>query len=321
MRKMSGCNNTSITSLPVSIMSERRPCISIVTPSYNQAQFLEDAMRSVLDQSYPHVEYVVIDGGSSDGSADIIRRYEGRLAYWTSEPDGGQYDAINKGFARTTGDIMAWLNSDDRYMPWALSVVADIFSAFPEVEWLTSVHPVSWNARGQAVAVDFTGGFNRKSFVRGGNFPAKGSYGRRWIQQESTFWRRSLWERAGGGLESSLRMAADFELWARFYDHAELIGVQALLGGFRSHGAQKSVLFRDRYMEEAEGVLRAKGAWPPGWFENRIRGILWKICRQYSLAGLPKWMQSVVFGTRIVYPARVVVWAAKEWEIITGFTV
>jgi hypothetical protein len=149
----------------------------------------------------------------------------------------------------------------------------------------------------------------------------KGSYGRRWIQQESTFWRRSLWERAGARVESGLRMAADFELWARLYDHAELFGVQALLGGFRSHGAQKSVLYRDQYMAEAEQVLRAKGAWPTGRIENLTRGILWKIFRQYSLARLPKSTQSLLFGTGICFPARVVVWSGKEWEIITGFTV
>ena len=302
-------------------MTERRPTVSIVTPSFNQAQFLEEAMQSVLAQTYPHVEYVVIDGGSSDGSAEIINRYASRLAYSVSEPDRGQYDAINKGFAKTTGEIMAWLNSDDKYTSWALSVVAEIFSSFPEIEWVTSLHPVSWNPRGQAVAVDFTGGFSRHAFVRGANFPAEGSYGRRWIQQESTFWRRSLWERAGGRLDTGLSMAADFELWARFYDHAELFGIQGLLGGFRAHGAQRSVLCRDRYMAEAEQVLRAKGAWPTGRIETITRGILWKIFRQYSLASLPKYLQMLLFRTGICCPARVVVWSGKEWEIITGFTV
>lgn len=302
-------------------MSEERLRVSIVTPSYNQAQFLEDAMLSVLGQTYSNVEYVVIDGGSSDGSADIIQRHAGRLAYWTSEPDKGQYDAINKGFSRTTGDIMAWLNSDDRYMPWTLSVVADIFSSHPEIDWLTSVHPVSWNSHGQAVAVDFTGGFSRESFVRGSNFPVKSSYGRRWIQQESTFWRRSLWERAGGRLDSTLLMAADFELWARFFDHTDLIGVQALLGGFRSHGNQRSVLYRDRYLEEAERVLRARGRWPLGRMENLARNLIWKVFRQYSFAQLPKYLQSLVFSTGVLYPARVLVWTGKEWEIITGFAV
>lgn len=302
-------------------MHERLPTISIVTPSYNQAQFLEETLQSVLMQGYPKLEYVVVDGGSSDGSVEVIQRYENRLSHWVSEPDNGQYEAINKGFAHTTGEVMGWLNSDDKYTPWTLSVVGEIFASFPNIEWITSVHPISWNQYGQAVAVDFTGGFSQPSFLRGGNFPAQGSYGRRWIQQESTFWRRSLWNRAGGRLDTSLDVAADFELWARFFDHAELVGVAALLGGFRSHGTQKSVLYRDRYMSEAEQVLRGRGGWPRGRIENLACGLIWKIFRQYSLAQLPPGFQSILFRTGMFYPAHVVVWTGKEWEIITGFTV
>ena len=298
-----------------------RPRLTIVTPSFNQGEFLEDTIKSVLDQEYENLEYIVVDGGSTDRSVSIIKKYSHRLAHWVSEPDEGQYHAINKGFARATGEIMAWLNSDDKYLPWTLSVVADIFSAFPEVEWLTSVHPLQWNSHGQAVAVDFTGALSRHSFLQGNNFPVEGSIGRRWIQQESTFWRRSLWERAGGRLDQSLAMAADFELWARFYDHADLFGAQALLGGFRSHGVQRSVLHRDRYMAEAEQVLRAKGRWPTGWLESVVREITWKIFRQHSLVRLPKLLQMLLFRTGILYPARVIVWSGKEWEIITGFTV
>src|SRR6185295_18447948 len=168
-------------------------------------------------------------------STEIIRRYEDRLTYWVSEPDQGQYDAVNKGFSKTTGEIMAWLNSDDKYLPQTLSLVADIFASYPEVEWLTSVRPVTWNERGQVVKIDFTGAFSRQSFEKGGNFPGVGSYGRRWIQQESTFWRRSLWERAGGRLNTGLQLAADFELWGRFFQYANLHGIDTLLGGFREH--------------------------------------------------------------------------------------
>src|SRR5215469_5586779 len=94
------------------------PKISIVTPSFNQAEFLEETIRSVLDQNYPNLEYVVVDGGSTDGSVDIIKKYAHRLAWWVSEPDDGQYAAINKGFKHSSGEIMAWINSDDKYLPW-----------------------------------------------------------------------------------------------------------------------------------------------------------------------------------------------------------
>src|ERR1039458_3148368 len=110
------------------------PRITIVTPSYNQSQFLEDTIRSVLTQNYPNVEYFVIDGGSTDGSVEIIKKYERWLTHWESVPDKGQADAILKGFARSTGDIVGWLNSDDLYLPGCLESVGTYYAEHPKTE-------------------------------------------------------------------------------------------------------------------------------------------------------------------------------------------
>ena len=113
-------------------MSGNHPRISVITPSFNQAEFLERTMRSVLDQGYPNLEYIVIDGGSTDGSSDVIQKYADRLAYWTSEPDRGQVDAINKGLRRATGEWLCWQNSDDIFFPGAFDDLANAAAARPD---------------------------------------------------------------------------------------------------------------------------------------------------------------------------------------------
>lgn len=109
------------------------PLVTIVTPSYNQAEFLEETIESVLAQEYPNLEYIIVDGGSNDGSVEIIRRYEDRLAWWVSEPDGGQAAALNKGFARGTGELLGWINSDDTLLPHAISRAAEVLAGDPEL--------------------------------------------------------------------------------------------------------------------------------------------------------------------------------------------
>jgi len=223
---------------------------SIVTPSYNQVAFLEEALRSVLDQKGVELEYIVIDGGSSDGSVGIIRKYADRISYWCSEPDGGQYAAINKGFEKATGDVLAWLNSSDIYLPWCFATVAAVFDRFAEVEWVASMHKVCIDERGRFAGFQKVPGFSRNGFVQG-------MHGSRanpnFIQQETCFWRRSLWEKAGGAIPADYKFAADFHLWARFFDHAPLTGVECPLAGFRYHGDQRSGV--SRYMDEVEDLL------------------------------------------------------------------
>lgn len=269
------------------IMQENNlPKISLVTPSFNQAHFLEATIQSVVSQHYPRLEYIIIDGGSSDGSIEVIKKYENQLHFWCSEFDNGLYDAINKGFAISTGEIMAWLNSDDLYYPWTLRTVASIFSALPQIEWLTTRTPCVWDWQGFCLRTYYTPGYSLEAFLEGRYVPwTSQTIGG--IQQESTFWRRSLWEKAGGYVSTNIPLAGDFELWTRFYRHAELYGVSSLLGGFRHQHAQKSVN-QKQYVQEAQDVLerfRTQVAWTPNRKRQFVLGLklhkiprLWGYC-------------------------------------------
>lgn len=238
------------------------PKISIITPSFNQGRFLEQTILSVINQNYPNIEYIIIDGGSTDNSVEIIKKYQHSLHYWCSEPDRGHYDAINIGFSKATGDVLAWLNSDDMYCPWALKTIGSIFGELPEVHWLSTLTRLHWDENGYCIEAANFPGFSKQAFLNGINLPWDGTWP---IQQESTFWRRSLWDKVGG-INIDFQLAGDFDLWTQFYKTTELYGLNSPLGGFRIHQHQRShqVL---QYREEARRSLDAMRK-ELGWTEK-----------------------------------------------------
>jgi glycosyltransferase involved in cell wall biosynthesis len=222
------------------------PKISIVTPSFNQAEYLEQTIRSVLDQNYPNLEYVIIDGGSTDGSVDVIKKYARQLIFWVSEKDKGQYDAINKGFSHTTGEIMAWINSSDIYYPWTLDTIAEIFTN-ANVEWISGMHTnLSKGTAPQSIDCG-----KQKNFYD----VVAGKY--KWIQQESVFWKRNLWNKAGGALDLKVGFAGDLDLWLKFFPHANLYYVNTILGGFRYHDVRRGKDNENTYEIEAEKLFKS----------------------------------------------------------------
>ena len=211
------------------------PRITIVTPSYNQAQYIEQTIRSILDQGYPNLEYVIIDGGSTDGSVDIIRRYEDRLAYWVSEKDRGQTHAINKGMERATGDVRAYLNSDDCLEPGCLSHVGEFFQNNPKAQWLAGgcrvfgegietwhLHPEIWTDLAD-VLLPWT---RPQRYV----FPQSGA----------CFMRRSLVEQLGP-YDETLHYSMDMEYYTRAaFSGAMMHIIPNVLAGWRWHPNAKS---------------------------------------------------------------------------------
>lgn len=231
--------------------TDNLPLVTVVTPSFNQARFLSATMESVFNQTYPNIEYIVIDGGSTDGSPALIEKEAHRLAYWVSEPDKGQTEAINKGFARANGDVLAWLNSDDTYEPEAVAQAVERLQQFPEAGLIY----------GEANFIDEHGAVI-------GRFPAAQTdylrlrQGYVHIPQQAAFWRADLWRQVGP-LDESLYFAMDYYLWLRL---ANISRVQyfpnQLWANFRLHGDSKTIAEDDRCWTEMVQIHRRDGG---GW--------------------------------------------------------
>lgn len=237
--------NTGPKGQPMKIGEQPWPRITLVTAVYNGERFLEDTIRSVLSQGYPKLEYVIVNDGSTDATVEIIKKYEQHLAGWINQSNRGLYAALNAGFERSTGEVLGWLNSSDMLHTHGLLVVGSVFSAFPDVEWVTG-RPTIFSLEGWPIIVHRLPRWSRHRYLAGVN---------RHIQQESTFWRRSLWEKAGGRLSTKFRAEGDFELWIRFFRHAKLYSVDALVGGWRYHSDGLSHSNIDGYNRTCDEII------------------------------------------------------------------
>ncbi|MEZ6067399.1 MAG: glycosyltransferase family 2 protein [Planctomycetaceae bacterium] len=244
--------------------------ISVVVPNFNGGQFIAECLESIVSQDWPDKEIIVVDGGSDDLSTALVRSYGGHIAHWESSPDGGQYHAIERGLNRATGDVLCWLNSDDRFFPGAFRDVMERFEAEPEMQWLSGAHSTFLAPRYAS-----TRGMPRDSYYHAGDMgyvvkvtrtsqhvnwnweymlnqsPHSGYY----LQQESTFWSRSLWQEVGG-FDHTYRWACDYWLWMEFLNRAPLTLLDRPLGCFRQWSGQCTANRMEEYTAEVYDIVR-----------------------------------------------------------------
>jgi glycosyltransferase involved in cell wall biosynthesis len=253
------------------------PLVTIVTPSFNQANYLEETINSIFKQTYPNIEYIVMDGGSSDGSLEIIKKHASRLAHWVSEKDRGQTDAINKGFALAKGEVLAWLNSDDTLLPNAIEEA---------VSYLVE-NPDTGMVYGDANYID-----ERSKVI--GKFPAAETNlprlrkGYVHIPQQASFFRRSLWEQVGP-LDPEFFFAMDYDLWVRLAELTELKYIPRTWANFRLHADAKTITADDQCWPEMLKVHYRNGG-------SKLAPIVLKYYIRKLAAPLIRWRRKRLFS-------------------------
>lgn len=253
------------------------PKISIVTPSYNQGQFLEETIRSVLLQGYPNLEYIIIDGGSTDDSVEIIKKYDKYLAYRVSELDRGQSHAINKGFAQATGSVLAWLNSDDFYEPDTLNLVGEAFASDLRPMW----------AAGAGRYIDTSGGLLYVLKPQTPSTIAEYLSGFGGMSQPASFWHRLLWKKAGGELREDFHYCMDEDLWIRF----ALVGARphvldATLCVRRIHEQAKTSTNHAGFVEDMTSIVQEYSSHVPPRESGVWRQMVAKCAGSYAEGGV-----------------------------------
>jgi len=224
------------------------PSISLITPSFNHAPFIESAIRSVLDQNYPALEYLVMDAASTDGTVEILRKYGAQLQ-WISQPDNGQTDAINRGIAQTTGEILGWLNSDDALAPGSLAALGEFFAANPNIGLVygnADFIDAAGNRIGSCAHIEK---FNPRRLLHYSDF----------IVQPAAFFRRGVFE-AAGGLDSSLHWAMDYDFWLKAAKCTQIVHMPRVLAHYRWLPSSKTSVGGDQRLAEVERVARRHGA-------------------------------------------------------------
>jgi len=248
------------------------PKISIVTTSYNQGEFIERTILSILNQNYPNLEYIIIDGGSNDKTIEIIKKYEKFLSYWVSEPDNGQSSALKKGSDKSTGDIMAFLSSDDTYCPGVLNKIADLFKRNPEVDVIYGAINLVDRYDNILARRDMSGSWFCFSILL---FESS-------LPQQAVFWKRDIYLKAGG-IDSSFLFCMDKDLWVRFrLLGAKFLRVNEVLANFRLHGSNKTLTINDIRIKEDLFIIERTLGRRINPFELRFRVLVNKIKRYLS---------------------------------------
>ena len=258
------------------------PKVSIVTPSYNQSEFLEETIMSVLEQNYPNLEYFIFDGGSNDGSADIIKKYQKHLTYWASEKDRGQSDAINKGFARATGKYINWLNSDDVFLEGALFKLVEFLEANSSID-LVYGNVVFINSRSQRLYSTYEVPYSQRITL----------YSLNYLPQPAALYRTSLTQ-CLGPLDENLHYCMDHELWLRMHSaNGKIAHINDFVAGYRLHSRSKGIGYaKSKLREERLGLKLRYGRRFNSFLLERVRlfalNIYYRIYRkvwQFSLYG------------------------------------
>ena len=260
----------------------RNPLISVITPSYNQARFIEQTILSVISQDYDNVQFIIVDGGSTDGSLDIIKKYDKHIYYWISEPDTGQSDAINKGLKIATGDLVTWINSDDLILPSAFQAVADVWMKEPSVS-LFSGDCIRIGPQNEYLACHVVPRqmqwFSERGLI--------------YIDQPGTFWRRDLFH-TDEVLDTCLHTVMDHDLWYRItLQDKNTSRLNRCLAAFRLHDKSKTSNIKETFIKETSilrekyGKDRRKISFSTLWCYRLLKIVNGNYLRQYRLSYLP----------------------------------